>query len=317
MHHAPSGEEIRECAADWILKERMQEWCEQDQRELDSWLAQSTAHLLAYLRLRAAWKQTDRLAALRGSMEPPKRASSRSLLIRVAGALSIAVVVGAAGANYFLRTPQRIVSTGLGEHRRIALADGSVVELNTDTSIHFAENGPARIVYLDRGEAYFQIKHNAANPFAVIAGQHRVIDIGTAFVVRHEAQETHVALVEGRARFDTPKDSAFKAIELKPGDEVVATASGIARVQRPVTALVDDLGWRRGVLIFYATTLADAARAFNRYNETKLVVIDPAVARLKINGTFQATNVQAFGDATQAVLGLKLATRGHEIVISR
>jgi transmembrane sensor len=320
MQDLAGSEAIHAQAADWILKQRFEgSWNEQDQRELDSWLEQSTANLLAYLRLRAAWKQTDRLAALRGSIAPqPEHANSRwSFLTRIVAVLGLVAVAGVIGVNYFQRPVERIISTGIGEHQRLTMADGSLVELNTDTTIRVAANGPTRTVYLDKGEAYFQIKHEAAKPFVVIAGRHRVTDIGTAFVVRREPQQLNVSLVEGRARFDAPKDTTFKAIELKPGDEVVATAEGVSRTNKPVSALTEKLSWRHGVLIFYGTTLADAAREFSRYSETKLVIVDPKVAQLKINGTFQADNVQAFGDATQVVLGLRLETRNNEIVISR
>jgi len=45
MQELAGGEAIRVQAADWILKQRLEgSWSEQDQRELDSWLAQSTAN---------------------------------------------------------------------------------------------------------------------------------------------------------------------------------------------------------------------------------------------------------------------------------
>lgn len=318
MQDVTGGEAVRMEAADWILRQRLESWSEQDQGALDLWLAQSTANLLAYLRLQAAWKQTDRLAALRGAASSePEHANRRWTFTRMAAAFGVAAIAATIGAGYFLRAPDRIVSTGIGEHRRIAMADGSLVELNTNTTLRFAANGSKRIAYLDNGEVYFQIRHNAADPFVVIAGGRRITDLGTAFVVRQEPQQLHVSLVEGRARFDTPKDAAFKAIELKPGDEIVATAQNVSRISKPVSALMGSLSWRRGVLVFYGTTLADAAREFGRYSATKLVIPDPRIAQMKINGTFQADNVQAFGDAAQVVLGLRLETRNHEIVISR
>lgn len=320
MQELVGGEAIRVQAADWILKQRLESsWSEQDQGELDSWLEQSTVNLLAYLRLRAAWEQTDRLAALRGSIaSQPEHSNPRwSFLTRIVAVLGLVAIAGVIGANYLQRPVERIFATGIGEHQRFTMADGSLVELNTDTTVRVTASGPTRTAYLDKGEAYFQIKHDAARPFVVIAGRHRVTDIGTAFVVRREPQQLNVSLVEGRARFDAPRDSTFKAIELKPGDEIVATAEGVSRTSNPVSALTEKLSWRRGVLIFYGTTLADAAREFSRYSQTKLVIVDPKVAQLKINGTFQADDVRAFGDATQVVLGLRLETRNNEIVISR
>lgn len=319
MLQEPSAAEgIRVQAADWILKRRFQEqWNELDQSELDSWLGQSTAHLLAYLRLEAAWKQTDRLAALRNPAERPQaRTAPRwPFLTQIAAALVLVAIAGAMSTSYVERPKQRIFSTAVGGRQRVTLADGSLVELNTDTVLRIANVASTRTVYLDRGEAYFQIKHDTAHPFVVIAGNHRITDLGTVFVVRREARELAVALVEGRARFDAQKNPA--SLELTPGDEVVANSAGISRTERPVAELLKQMSWRRGVLVFYGTTLADAAAQFNRYSQTKLVIADPKVSQLKVNGTFLTSNVQAFADATQVVLGLRLENRNHEILISR
>ncbi len=316
LQEQPVAEGVRVEAADWILKQRFQEsWTEQDQRDLDAWLGQSTANLLNYLRLEAAWKQTDRLAALRGSMRTEARPARWPFLTQIAASLVLVAVAGAMGMNYVQRPQQKIFSTPVGGHERVVLADGSFIELNTDTVLRLTGDGSSRIVYLDRGEAFFQIHHNAARPFAVVAGDHRVTDLGTEFSVRRAPREITVALVEGRARFDAQKNPA--TLELTPGDEVVATRAGISRTEKPVEELIKALSWRRGVLVFYGTTLADAAAEFNRYSTTKLVIDDPQVAQLKINGTFQTNNVQAFADATRVVLKLKLENRNNQILISK
>jgi transmembrane sensor len=316
---ASAGEIIRVQAAGWILKRRSADsWSGEDQLALDAWLGESTAHLLAYLRLEAAWKQTDRLAALRGSArleEAP--ALRRPFLTRLAAVVSVIAITGLVAAYYLARPQERVFSTGVGGHERVTLADGTFIELNTDTAIRIANNATARTVYLDRGEAFFQVKHDAAHPFMVIADGRRITDIGTAFDVRRGQRALAVAMVEGRARFDTPQNPSFRSLNLKPGDQVVATASGVSRTEKPIDELTKQLSWRRGMLVFYGTTLAQAATEFNRYSDTKLVIADPKVGALKINGTFQSNNVEAFVDATQVVLGLKLDAHDNEIVISK
>src|SRR6185437_12907066 len=53
--------EIRERAAEWLLKRHEQDWSQDNQRALDAWLAESPAHRIAYLRLETAWGTADRL----------------------------------------------------------------------------------------------------------------------------------------------------------------------------------------------------------------------------------------------------------------
>ncbi len=81
--------------------------------------------------------------------------------------------------------------------------------------------------------------------------------------------------------------------------------------------LSNELGWRRGVLVFTRVTLAEATAEFNRYNTNKITIADPKTARITIGGTFQAGNINAFAHLVRILLGLRVEHRGNETVISR
>jgi transmembrane sensor len=199
----------------------------------------------------------------------------------------------------------------------ITLPDGSQIELNTDTSVRVAEAALHRNVVLDRGEAFFQIKHDAVHPFVVTAGNNRVVDLGTKFTVRAEPDRVEVTLVEGRARIEPLEGNAPSRIAtLAPGDVAVAEKGSLRVSTLTKRDLADDLGWRRGVLIFRRTTLGEAASQFNRYNTHKLVVKGAAVAELQLGGTFQSNNPELFARVARDVLGLRIENRGGETVIS-
>ncbi len=63
-----SSREIELIASTWLARRDGDAWSAQDQVELDAWLQESTAHRVAYLRLDAAWQQSDRLKALGAGM---------------------------------------------------------------------------------------------------------------------------------------------------------------------------------------------------------------------------------------------------------
>lgn len=311
--------DIEKRAANWLADRDRDDWTAEDQARLDGWLAQSPAHEIAYWRLETAWARTERLAALRrpGRETPAEARTRRPVLARIAVVIGLVVVAGLFAANYFLRASEQVFATGVGGHKRVTLADGSLVELNTDTVLRIVSGRATRKAFLDRGEAYFRIAHDAGRPFIVFAGDHRVVDVGTAFVVRRDPQRLEVTLLEGRARFESLGPTASKAVDLTPGDEIVATTDRTARAHKPLAALANGLGWRHDVLVFDGTTLVDAAAEFNRYSRVKLVVADAKVSRLTINGTFRTDNLQAFVDATQVVLGINVIIHKDEIVISK
>ncbi|HEY5238923.1 MAG TPA: FecR domain-containing protein [Rhizomicrobium sp.] len=304
-------------AADWLQRQNFWNWSKTDQAALDAWLADSLAHRLAYWRLEAAWGRTERLAALRSSPSetaaPAPQKRSWSFPLRFAAAMITVVVVGAAGAKYLLASQMTTYQTAIGGHRIVALADGSRIELNTDTVLRAG----AREAELVKGEAYFQIRHDAAHPFVVNAGAHRITDLGTKFLVRRDADRLEVALTEGAARIDTSDGHAQPSKLLAPGDVVVATANSLSMTKKPSGDLANALSWRQGLLVFKYTALGEAADEFNRYNRRKLVVADASLAKRTIYGTFQSGNIDTFARVARDVLGLHVESRGDEIVISR
>ncbi len=208
-------------------------------------------------------------------------------------------------------------ATAVGGRETLALTDGTKIELNTDTQLRTQITAHMRKVWLDKGEAYFQVKHDAAHPFIVIAGNHQVTDLGTKFVIRREDAKIEVSLVEGRAQVDALNSkSNAPSVQMVPGDVVVASVNRIETQKKPIAALSSDLAWRQGLLIFKRTTLGQAAAQFNRYNRERLVV-EQGAAQLKIGGTFQSDNISDFAEVAKEVLNIHVERRGDETVISR
>src|SRR6185437_2517379 len=258
---------------------------------------------------RAAPPAKSRWRAWRGSRLP--------LLAKIAAAVAVLSAAGAGSAIYFKAPPQKVYATAIGERKTLALSDGSKVEMNTDTVLRVVADGSGRTVWLEKGEAYFQVRHDSAHPFTVMAGGHRVTDLGTKFLVRTDAQKLQVSLVEGSIRFDAPDGRMREPLLLSPGDSVTAKENTIVVTRNSERELAKDLGWRRGVLVFDNTTLADAAAEFNRYNREKIVIADPAVAQLRIDGTCPNENLAVFARAAQQLFELHIVERNGKTVISK
>jgi len=219
---------------------------------------------------------------------------------------------------YALWPRDTVYETPVGGHRIVALADGSTIELNTDTVLRARITEAVRTVTVIRGEAYFRVKHDTVRSFVVNAGGNKITDLGTAFSVRNDRARVQITLFEGRARFDPAVAIRHRSpVILVPGDNVIATAVSTSIRHQTPELLADQLGWRRGVVIFTHTTLAEVADEFNRYNKLKLIMADPETAQLTMGGTFPAGNVELFGRMVTAMLGLHVSRRGDEVIISR
>jgi transmembrane sensor len=310
--------DIRKEAGDWLERKDRPDWSEADQRQLDAWLGASPAHLLAYHRIEQAWNQTERLVALR--RPGPNRLNGggvRTIAVKIAAAMVVATAFVAGGA-YFLDQPSgRTFETPLGGHEIVTLSDGSRIELNTDTAVNVDMSSGRRMASLEKGEAYFEIAHDASRPFTVKVANHRITVLGTKFRVLDAPGKVEVALLKGRVWFDTDSRDKQQSALLSPGQVLVATARGITVTSQPERALENDLSWRNGLLVFRHTSLLDAAAEYNRYNARKIVIADASIGKLTISGILPTKDLNAFAHMARTFFGLHVSENDREVVLSR
>lgn len=313
---APRAGELEAQASDWLTQREFGEWNEAREAQLQAWLARSAHHRTAYWRMKALWSDSERLAALRS---PMRRVPAPVAKIRIWPKVTAAVaVVSAVGIAIALTTfeQQRSYATVSGERKTIKLSDGSQIDLNSRSALRIASS--QREAWLDSGEAYFQITHDASHPFVLHAADHRVLDLGTKFLVRKDGQKVEVSLVEGRAQLDSANPGKGERADiLSPGDVAVATLDTLSVTHKAAPVLADALGWRRGVLIFHYVPLAEVVATFNRYNTKQIVITDPSVGRVSVLGTFPINDVAAFARVAKEAFGLTVTNRDNEIRISR
>ncbi len=294
--------DIEQDAARWVMRREAPEWTAADQRALDQWLAASFAHKAAYWRLDHGWRQANRIAALgiaRPTAPPVAFWKRRGWISAAMAAAVVAAFVGGAAdlgapSDPTATATQRF-STAVGHRRLVPLTDGSKVELNTASSVRTLVTKRSREVWLDRGEAYFEIAHLNGRPFVVHAGSRTVTVLGTKFAVRRDGDKVTVSVVEGRVRVDDAvQPDAVPAAIITAGDVAVARGPSTLLAAKSEERVISTLAWRGGMLDFDRTSLADAVGEFNRYNTKKIVIGDAETATIRIGGTFQASNVDAF-----------------------
>lgn len=325
--------QTEEAAARWLARRQEPDWSEADQRELDNWLTEAVANKMAYWRLDYWWKQADRIAAVGEAVVDTPRmrvGSAARISAPMAIAASLAVIFSAT-ILYVERSPRpsgsesaelvaQRVETRVGGHKIIPLNDGSRIELNTATSLRAAVTTESRDVWLDRGEAYFEVKHSDKVPFRVHAGTRTVTVLGTKFSVRRDRGKVIVSVVEGRVRIDEV-NAGQKALSpttttITRGNIAIAeNGSTYVAAQAPVL-VEDSLAWRDGMLTFEQSTLGDVVAEFNRYNQQKIVIVDPEVASIRVGGNFSASNVGGFTRFLRNTFGLTVENSGNEIKIS-
>ena len=308
------SQNIEAKAAEWLLRREQPLWSQVDQAALDGWLDESMSHKAAFWRLEHAWQMADRIGALSAQdISPRPRRTGLPLKWWHAGALAASLLLAVVLFGLHsrpTRLPQPSVDTfdtAVGGHRIVPLVDGSRIELNTATVLRTMISKKRRDVWLDRGEAFFDVAHIEASAFVVHAGPRLITVVGTAFSVRRDGDKVTVAVVKGRVRVeDTMPGESRATITATPGDVAIGLGSSTMVISKPVAAVEDKLSWRDGRLVFDGSSLAEVADDFNRYNRQQLLISDPSVMTIRISGTFRASNVEAFVRLLKEAYGLKV-----------
>ncbi|AOH85270.1 transcriptional regulator [Sphingomonas panacis] len=262
-----------------------------------AWIAEDPARGFAFAQAESAWEFAERLTEVAPSVGPEEIAGpagrfeaffDRRMVAGMVAAMLIATA-GTIGLQKWSAVER--LHTAVGQEKSYRLDDGSIVHLNTDSTVEVAMRDKERLVHLLKGEARFDVAHNTQRPFIVQAGDATVRAVGTAFAVRLRNDLTELTVIEGKVAVH---EGAAPTQMVGAG-----TAAAIRSGTVSMTALLPDqiaqrTAWQEGVIQFDGETLAQAVEEFNRYRTAPLVIGDPQIASLRVGGTFKAGSSDQF-----------------------
>jgi transmembrane sensor len=327
-------------AALWL--ERLQrDDPDQDDDAFGRWLASSDANQQAWARALDLWDAFDEPEAdetlgglraealtLRGSRPAAVGGFWYAAAASIAAVAVLGVLVANFGGDALRHRPSQVADAGppdlrafgrpdyvtaVGQRSAVRLADGTRVELDTNSALDVAYDGGRRSVRLVRGQAFFDVVHDAAHPFRVAAGGRVVTDVGTRFDIRLQGDQTRILLMDGAVRV-TPGDDPSRAPSgqaqtLSPGQELIVRAGQADEIVRADVERAAD--WRRGVVQFDNTSLAEAVSELNRYTSRPLVIRDAKVGALRISGAFRTGDTARFAETLQTLYPVRVTPLGN------
>ena len=242
------------------------------------------------------------------------RALAASLLVLVACGGGAALVA----PNFMPDRAGEVVAeryaTGAHEQSTITLLDGSQVTLDVSSEIRVSFTQNERRIFLDSGHAYFSVAKDRQVPFVVQARDRDITALGTTFDVWDGTDQLRVVLIEGR-------------VEVAPAtrQNVITMAPGDVLVQRGGRTMLDNIdnpasfaSWRKGLLIFDDSRLADAVAEINRYTHRPIRLSDEELGELRISGAFHIRKANTFSEAMQEYFDLDdVSPAIEEVVLSR
>jgi hypothetical protein len=210
--------------------------------------------------------------------------------------------------NFTLTTPK-------GGQYRITLSDGTKVWLNAASSISYQSGfaGKERRVEV-KGEAYFEVAHNAQKAFIVQTETQEIKVLGTAFNVNAYENEgvTVTTLVHGKVQLNSP--NVLKSAFLKPGEQAVLSQH-IFQIS-PVDVSLNT-AWKDGEFIFTATPLRAALRQIERWYNLDIDYSD-IPENIQIHASLQRDKpLSAVVSALEKITGLKFDVQGRRMKLMK
>lgn len=213
-------------------------------------------------------------------------------------------------------------ATAVGERSTASLDDGSVATLNTNSQLAINYSVGERQVTLIQGQVLFDVVEDPDRPFVVMAGEQRIVAVGTVFDVRLEQDDVNVVLVEGVV-------DVFGASSATAGDVVTPPPIRMAAGQRLTTSAVVTavpptieetdveraIIWKEGRVFFEDSALADAVREMNRYSSVKIVIEGESIEALRVNGMFRTGRPANFASTLEAYFPLVSEHVGESMIV--
>jgi transmembrane sensor len=282
-------------------REKFEQWCAASDRHADAFAAVAQCHQDA-----GALRDDELMrAAVRAARHATRHADHRSAASRWARLATAAILLLAiaGGTFWFVRdapmTSMRY-ATAVGEQRSVSLADGTRVQLDTDTSFTARFGSRTRQLVLDHGRIQVEIAEDGERAFSVLSGRGLVRDIGTEFQVERYGEDVTVTLLAGIVSVELAGEATSReaASVLSPGQQLhVGGQGGLGPATSVDLALVS--GWTGGTLTFKDRQLGDLLDEMNRYSSMKIRVADPALSRIRVSGVFRAGDQSSLLQALQ------------------
>jgi transmembrane sensor len=339
VHQLPTLRSVEQEASEWIARLEAEDVTPEDRVRFAAWLRANPQHSQAFEDVSATWlrfvkagplaeMKTGAGARMGTAVDSDAEADVNAGVSASAGsdgrtkvgvgggtqaavvlqhrkrnwglAIAAATVVATLLTSVYLKAPHlTAITTAVGEQITVPLADGSFMELNSNSVARIDYTSRQRTIHLDRGEAFFRVAHDTQRPFWVTAGGGWVRAVGTEFNVYLRPQSLQVTVREGTVRAGEsrgslsavqPDEQKLAAWVTLSGGQQADLDSTVAR-KRALSAdeLADTVAWRSGTVYFENRPLNEVVAELNRYSAAPLILEDSALRALPVGGAFQAS----------------------------
>ena len=294
--------QVAEQAVHWLMEMQQGALNPRQQAAWQHWLNAHSEH-------QRAWDHIQRVnQRLRGMPSPlahaalnaPKSSSRRQ-------AMKLLLILGAGSAAAWSLRQQHILPplsadyrSPVGQRRKVQLADGSQLQLNTGSAVDVHFDGRQRLIRLLEGEILLTA-NAGSTPLQVLTGQGLLSSQAARLNVRQFNDHTQLAVFDGRVEV-MPNTYSGLPLTVDAARQVNFTRKGW---DTPRATDANSGAWADGMLIAAHMRLGDFLEELGRYRRGQLHC-DAKVADLLISGTYPLDDSERILDLLEISLPVKV-----------
>lgn len=244
----------------------------------------------------------------------------RSIWPAISRVAAVVLLVGIAGlvirqmtrSKEMTSNSAHLIASASSQPRRLQLPDGSRVLLNQNSRLTYPDRfaDSTRAVALT-GEAFFDVKPDAAHPFLIRAGRTMVRVLGTSFSVRAVGDSVRVAVRTGRVRLSTPRQS----VELTRNQQVTyQEKADTLRSIRPLNTNL--LAYQTGRLTFVSTSLGEVVQTLREVYGADIRLSNPALETCRLTASFGREPLDTVLAVVAETLTLTIRREGNTRILT-
>lgn len=222
--------------------------------------------------------------------------------------------------------------SGAALRKTIIMTDGTVITLNKNSEVRLIENfNPAKRELWLKGEAFFEVKHDARHPFTVHTSLNDIKVLGTSFNVKACAQSPVIetSLIQGSIQVKSKIYPGYTVL-LKPGQKLLY--NNITTQKSPdlkkifiVSSLErahadhkpKEIQWLRNQMIIDNEPLALIAEKLQKWYGIEIYITDNEVKNYRYSGTFENESIIKTLEALQIAYPFEFKATQNRITITK
>jgi len=325
-----------------IYKKLSGELTPPEAKQLNAWIAQSDDNRLTATSVEKAWQASDNLqpkvevdldtefaslenllddepavtskkeATIKPIKTPTQKAAPRRNWLSIAAGLLLLIGAGfllrnslSSGGTVTNKPLEWVTINTADEGQMVNLSDDSKVYLNKHSKLDYPNKfaGNQRLVKL-KGEAFFEVSHDAQNPFIVQTDYEQITVLGTSFNVNTNPQSRTVVYV-ATGKVELKQTNTDRKTILKKGDRGQSSTQ-TGQVENLGQQLPNDMAWRTQKLEFVDTPMLEVLTQITKMYDVKISIGNPDLKKCTFTSTFENQKIETVLETLKTVLDIKV-----------